>query len=149
MTPRRSSAANRGQAGVLGDEERLEALCARPGCRKAFARGTGAGRNKIYCDDDCRHAARTELRRLRRRLEHWQNNVAQARADIAAYRGDEDAHAVGDDDLQRTAEVAAARARAVLDFVGPGDERLLGELRALYEAIAPLVARGEDVASVA
>lgn len=136
-------------AATKNDEEQLEALCARPGCRTPFTRGTGAGRGKIYCDDDCRHAARTELRRLRRRLQHWQDNVAQARTDLAAYGGDEEADAVSDDALQRAAGVAVARAAAVLEYIGGGDERLLGEFRALYDAVAPLVARAEDIPSVA
>lgn len=131
------------------NEEQLEALCARPSCRTPFTRGTGAGRGKIYCGDDCRHAARTELRRLHRRLQHWQGNVAQARADLAVYRGDENADVGNDDNAQRVAAVGLARAAAVLDYIESGDERLLGEFRALYEAVAPLVARAEDVPSVA
>lgn len=146
------TAARLSKVGTLRPEddegEPLVAYCALPSCRSEFRRNAGPGRRKDFCSEECRRAAEKDLRKLKSRLVHFENLVQQLRIDIAAFgRSSDDADAVERPEVatQRAAE-ALTRAQGVLLFA-PNDDPLAAELRALVDAVAPLVPRAERRAS--
>jgi len=146
------TAARLSKVGPLRPEEDegepLVAYCALPSCRNEFRRNAGPGRRKDFCSEECRRAAEKDLRKLKSRLVHFENLVQQLRIDIAAFgRSSDDADAVERPEVatQRAAE-ALTRAQGVLLFA-PNDDPLAAELRALVDAVAPLVPRAERRAS--
>ena len=67
--------------------------------------------------------------------------MEQTRIDLAAFGRDEDSGAESVDARQR-AEVALAHAAGALRFIDPSTEDpVASEFRALYEAVAPILAR--------
>jgi hypothetical protein len=74
--------------------------------------------------------------------------VRQARVDLAAFTADEALAEGGGDPLQ-LAEVALAQAVTALRYNDEAQVPLVRELRALVEAVSPLIAGTADPASVA
>lgn len=122
--------------------EDLIDYCSRPMCRKEFRRAVAPGRRQEYCSEVCRRTAERELRQARSRLAHFEDLVQKLRTDVAAFgRSD-----VADGDVEQSplmasdltaAEYAVHRAGGVLAFADPALPAVQ-ELRALYEAIAPV-----------
>ena len=119
--------------------------CARPGCRREFRRGPGPGRRQAYCSDVCRRSAEREFRQVSQRLAHFEGVVQQLRTDVEAF-----GRSVSTDDLEnglvtsdqrRAAEDAVARVGGILAFLQESTDPLAVELRALHEAVEPVLKR--------
>lgn len=131
-----------------GDVELLVAYCARPKCRKRIERPAGPGRPKDYCSDECRLTARDEQRVLRSRLAHYESVIDQIRTDIAAFgrsAGDGESTESPDSVAQRAVN-ALLRAEGALRYA-PDTDPVTEDLRALAEAVAPLLRTALDRAS--
>lgn len=114
------------------------AYCARPACGKYFERRLQPGHPKIYCGDECRHAARTELRRLQSRLRDLEATVDQQRRLIAAYGSESDDANSANVDIP-AAMAAVFRAGGIVDALRADTSFAANELRALYDAVRPFV----------
>jgi hypothetical protein len=143
----RSPAATGPRGGGLPESEELVDYCSRPRCRKEFRRAS-RGRRQEYCSEICRRTAEKELRQARARLAHFEGVVDKLRVDVAAFgRSDNVDGAVATDPTTGTwqvAENAVRRASGALVFAA-SDEPAVRELRALYEAVAPVVLVRGDV----
>jgi hypothetical protein len=127
---------------VVGDEiESLVDYCARPQCRAEFRAG-GRGRRKAYCSEICRRTAEREHRAAAARLAHFESLVERLRIDLSAFGRPDTADSASDQDpdgQRQIAQQALARAGGVLAFLQDSSEPLAQELKALHEAVAPLV----------
>ena len=144
MTSQRTLTRVASKAASAGDEtQELIDYCARPLCRAEFRRQAGPGRRQSYCSELCRRTAEKQARQTRSRLAHFEGVVEQLRTDVAAFGRsvDDDAADEGTTSIQerRRAENAVNRAGGILDFTPDAEEPLVRELRALYDAVAPLV----------
>lgn len=123
------------------EPQELPDYCARPTCRRAFTRTAGPGRPQAFCSEVCRRAAEKELRQARSRLAHVEAVAEQLRIDIAAFGRASFADNDDDNSLHshRAAADAVARVAGILAFLGDSPEPLARELRALHDAVAPVV----------
>lgn len=119
-------------------EEDLPDYCARPACRQPFTRTAGRGRRQAYCSEICRRAAERELRQTRARLDHYEHVVGQLRVDIAAFGADTNPD-LGQAPDTTAASTAVARVGGILAFLENSEEPLARELRALHDAVKPLI----------
>lgn len=110
--------------------------CARPMCRQQFVRTIGRGRPQAYCSEMCRRAAERELRQAQAKLAHFEAVVQQLRVDVAAF-GASDVDPVLE--AARTADAAVTRTAGILAFLDGSEEPLARELRAIHDAVVPLV----------
>jgi len=121
-------------------EDELVDYCARPSCRQEFRRSPGPGRKQAYCSEICRRTAEREYRKTAQRLAHFEGVVEQLRLDVGAFgRSTEEPTDVHDAMTHRAAEAAVARAGGVLLFLTDSTDQVAAELRALHEAVAPVV----------
>lgn len=125
------------------ETQELPDYCARPACRQAFTRVVGPGRPQAYCSELCRRSAERELRQTQSRLTHFESLVAQLRVDVAAFSPSttSDLEVGASPQAQRAAEDAVTRVAGILAFLGDSPDPLAAELRALHEAVAPVVTR--------
>jgi hypothetical protein len=126
-------------------QDDLVDYCARPACRREFRRGPGRGRRQAYCSEVCRRSAEREFRQSTQRLSHFEGVVEQLRVDVAAFgrsvsTSDLDPSSVASDQ-RRAAEDAVVRAGGILAFVDGSSDPMVGELRALYAAVLPVLKR--------
>lgn len=132
--------------GVVEDDDfDFADYCARPTCRKEFRQSSGRGRRRDYCSETCRRLADRDYKRAKALVEHFERLARRSRHDVLAFgraadEPGEDA-AISDDAALERATSAVARARAVLQFAGDADERLVAELDALCNAIGPALGR--------
>lgn len=138
-----SVAAPRGRRkSAAAEPQEVPDYCARPACRRQFARTIGPGRPQAFCSDLCRRTAEKEVRQLRSKLTHFEGVVTQLKADLAAFsRGvpsDSDTEVVGEGD-RRSAEDAVTRVEGVLTFLADSSDPLAQELRNLHDAVAPVI----------
>lgn len=86
----RSLAAETARAADEGTAvETLMARCARPCCRRAFAREIARGRPREFCSDECRRDAEVEYKRAQAVVAHFEKQVAVARLDLATFGRDD------------------------------------------------------------
>jgi hypothetical protein len=127
------------------DEFDFADYCARPMCRKEFRQSAGRGRRRDYCSETCRRLADRDYKRAKASVEHFQGLARRSRYDVLSFgRTVDDLGAessMSDDVVLERAASAVARARAVLQFAGGSDERLVTELEALCEAVTPALGR--------
>lgn len=126
-------------------EEDLPDYCARPACRQSFTRTAGRGRRQAYCSEICRRAAERELRQTRARLDHYEHVVGQLRVDIAAFGADTSSD-LGQAPDTTAASTAVARVGGILAFLENSEDPLARELRALHDAVQPLINAGQSQA---
>jgi hypothetical protein len=139
MTEQQSGGQRRTKTIRQDEAQDVAAFCARPSCRQEYRRVTQPGRRQAYCSPICRRAAEKEIRQLRARLTHFESVVEQARIDLAAHGRTDDEGDPSSSDPTMTASKAVARAGGVLRFVGSSEDPLADELRALHDAVLPLV----------
>jgi hypothetical protein len=146
MPPTRASGAVQTATGPK-DPGDYPGYCARPSCRKEFRRVAATGRPGRFCSDNCRRVAQTEQRAAEAKVRHMEANLRQARGDLADFfTGDmEGSHG----DAQHNAEVALAQPGAALRYISDSEVPGILELRALYEAVKPLIAPTHESLSVA
>lgn len=139
-----SSETRRLRTSSAGDEDAFIDECARPLCRNEFRRVVTAGRPQEYCDEFCRRQAGKELRRLKAKLSRYEALAQQTRIDVAAHgrASDRDGEHASTPANQRTAEDAVTKVEGILEVVGDQDAPYLRQLRALFEAVAPVVREG-------
>lgn len=127
------------------DEFDFADYCARPMCRQEFRQSAGRGRRRDYCSETCRRLADRDYKRAKALVEHFEGLSRRSRHDVLAFgRAADDLGAessISDDVALERATSAVARARAVLQFAGGSDARLVAELETLCEAITPALAR--------
>ncbi|MEJ0073658.1 MAG: hypothetical protein WDN27_06355 [Candidatus Saccharibacteria bacterium] len=126
---------------AAGDAEQLIDYCSRPTCRQPFNRVIAPGRRREYCSPICRRAAEKELRQVQARLAHLESVVEKLRIDVAAFGKEEGAASpryIGDG-LDAQALSAMNRVAAILEYAPDPDAKYFGELRTLYQAVAPLL----------
>lgn len=121
--------------------------CGRLSCHKPIVQPAGRGRRREFCSETCRRGADREYKRAKALVEHFEQYLRKTRHEVAAYgrkaesdsgfrRPEEEAQ------MQSTALAAISRAEAVLEFAtGDADDRFLGELRRLVEAVNPAIAQ--------
>lgn len=142
MAARSTSTHPRRTRTEAAEPEDLVDYCSRPACRKEFRRAAGPGRRQAFCSEFCRRAAERELRQSRSRLAHFEAVVEKLRIDVAAFgRDDGEDLEPGILEIRSRAHEAVARAGGALEFMDNRDEPPVRELRRLYDAIAPLLAR--------
>lgn len=128
-----------------GDEFDFADYCARPMCRKEFRQSAGRGRRRDYCSETCRRLADRDYKRAKALVEHFDGLARRSRHDVLAFgRAADDLGAessISDDVALERASSALARVRAVLQFAGGSDERLVSELEALCDAVGPAIGR--------
>jgi hypothetical protein len=128
--------------------------CGRLTCRKPIVQSAGRGRRREFCSETCRRGADREYKRAKAMVEHFETNLSRTRYEVAAYgrkaEVDGGFRSPADDAvILETARVALARADGILEFVPGGDDRFLGELRRLAEAVRPLAAGSVAVRATA
>lgn len=121
--------------------------CNRLSCRKPIVQPAGRGRRREFCSDTCRRGADREYKRAKALAEHFEQYLRKTRHEVAAY-GRKAESSSGfrtpeeEAQIQTTALAAISRAEAVVEFAaGDPDERFLGELRRLVEAVNPAIAQ--------
>jgi hypothetical protein len=141
---RGSDSAERTASLAVASDDDLVDYCARPACRREFRRAPGPGRRQAYCSEMCRRAVEREFRKALQRLTHYEGVVEQLRLDVAAFgrapSADASESSQATSDPRRAAEDAVTRVGGILAFL-TSDDAVVGELRALHAAVAPLVRR--------
>jgi len=144
-TPERLRAMSEPADDVGVDEFDFADYCARPMCRKEFRQNMGRGRRRDYCSETCRRLADRDYKRAKAMVDHFEGLARRSRHDVLAFgrAADDlgDASSMSDDVVLERATSALSRARAVLQFAGDADERLVTELEALCEAVSPALGR--------
>ncbi|CAN5177087.1 hypothetical protein BH18ACT9_BH18ACT9_05440 [soil metagenome] len=121
--------------------------CGRLSCHKPIVQPAGRGRRREFCSETCRRGADREYKRAKGMVEHFERYLMKTRHEVAAYG--RKAESEGDfrtpeeeARIQSTALAGISRAEAVLEFAaGDADDRFLGELRRLVEAVNPAIAQ--------
>lgn len=128
---------------LSGSDIDLVDYCSRPLCRTEFRQSAGRGRRKDYCSETCRRLADRDYKRAKAMVEHFQRLAERSRHDLKAFGRAADEfdsrEDLGDEVARERAFGAVGRARAVLQFVGDADSRLVAELTALCDGVAPLL----------
>lgn len=130
---------------AVDDDFEFADYCARPMCRKEFRQTAGRGRRRDYCSDTCRRLADRDYKRAKALVEHFERLARRSRHDVLAFGRAADEAGEGanisDEVAFERATAAVDRARAVLQFAGDADERLVRELDSLCSAVAPALDR--------
>lgn len=130
---------------IAEDDFEFADYCARPMCRKEFRQAAGRGRRRDYCSETCRRLADRDYKRAKALVEHFEGLSRRSRHDVLAFgrAADDlgDGSVLTDDVALERASSGLARAKAVLQFAGGFDERLVAELDALCDAVAPVIGR--------
>lgn len=125
-------------------EDEIGLNCGRLSCGKVIVQPLGRGRRKEYCSDTCRRAADRDYKRAKSRVEVLDEQLRKTRYHVAAYgRKAEEGIRTPEQLLkvQADARVAFTRAATVVEL-GASIERAQSELKALVEALRPLLEAG-------
>ena len=118
--------------------------CNRLSCHKPIVQLTGRGRRREFCSETCRRAGDRDYKRAKALVEHFEVSLRKTRHEVAAYgrKAEADGGFLTPEErahLESTALAAVSRAEAVVEYAGEGDDRYLGELRRLLDAVRPVV----------
>jgi len=127
--------------GNAPDPEFLDGFCANPRCDVRMQHSTGPGRRAKYHDPGCKREAEKMQRRLDGRLKHFAAQVEMVQRQLAAYTdGDADEatpSSAGADAARHAAQVALARAEAIVELLDEPGSRVADELERLVLAVGP------------
>lgn len=142
MTPLNARLVDSGQVdGDAPEPEFLDGFCANPRCDVRIQHSTGPGRRAKYHDPGCKREAEKMQRRLEGRLKHFAAQVEMVQRQLSAY-ADVDADeattfSAGADADRHAAQVALARAEAIVELLDEPGNRAADELERLVLAVGP------------
>lgn len=122
-------------------DDHIAIYCGWLACGKLIAQTPGRGRRKEFCSDICRRAADRDYKRVKVRVEVFEEQLRRSQHHVAAYGRKAEEGSLTPEGwaaIEGAARIAFARAEAVVEL-GAAPERIAHELEALVGALKPLL----------